>query len=56
MDAMNQFEGTAVVMVLFVIRLGIPILGLYGLSRFNQRIYAWLNCPDCEAKADLVAT
>lgn len=56
MDAMNQFEGTAVMMLLFVIRLGIPILGLYGIARFNRKLYAWLGCPECEAQPEAVAT
>ena len=56
MDAMNQFEGTTVMLLLFVIRLGIPIVALYGLSRFNKKIYAWLDCPDCEASLKAAAT
>lgn len=54
MDAMNQFEGAAVELLIFMIRFGIPILALYGLSRFNRRIYDWLDCPDCEAKMKAV--
>lgn len=49
MDAMNQFEGTAVMMLLFVVRLGIPILGIYGIACANRRLCSWLKIEDPDA-------